>query len=113
EKSPFVAFNAMSQHFMETIEASEALKARARAIRDELAQVVAEALCECVGREPTDVAALLAAELLLATWTVAFLHGHRTFRQSQNTQKAEAAFLAVIENGTLGVHAAMVGTPYV
>jgi AcrR family transcriptional regulator len=112
-KSPFVAFDAMSQRFMETIEASEPLKARARAIRDELAQVVTEALCKCVGREPTDVAAQLAADLLLATWTVAFLHGHRIFRQSQNTQKAEAAFLAVVENGTLGVHAAMAGTPYV
>lgn len=111
-KSLFVAFNAMSQHFIETIEASETLKARARAIRDELAQVVAEALCKCVGRELTDVAAQLAAELLLATWTVAFLHGHRTFRQSQNTQKAEAAFLAVIDSGTLGVRAAMAGTPY-
>jgi AcrR family transcriptional regulator len=112
-KSLFVAFNAMGQHFMETIEASEALKARARAIRDELAQGVAAALCECVGQEPTDVAAQLAADLLLATWTVAFLHGHRIFRQSRNTQKAEAAFLAVVESGTLGVHAAMAGTPYV
>jgi hypothetical protein len=102
----------MGQHFMETIEASEALKARARAIRDELAQVVAEALCECVGREPTDVAAQLAADLLLATWTVAFLHGHRTFRQSQNTRKAEAAFLAIVDKGTIGLKAAMAGTPY-
>jgi len=73
---------------------------------------VAQALCKCVGREPADVAAQLAANLLLATWTVAFLHGHRTFRQSQNTQKAEAAFLAVVDSGTLGVKGAMAGTPY-
>jgi len=112
DESPFVEFSARSQGFVETIEGSETLKARARAIRDELAQVVAEALCKCVGREPTDVAAQLAADLLLATWTVAFLHGHRTFRQSQNTQKAEAAFLAVVDSGTLGVKGAMAGTPY-
>jgi len=51
------------------IQGSETLKARA--IRDELAQVVAMALAECVGREPADPVAHLAAGLLLATWTVA------------------------------------------
>lgn len=111
-KSRLVAFNAMSQRFLGTIEASETLKARARAIRDEIAQVVAEGLSGCVGREPADVAALLTADLLLATWTVAFLHGHRTFRESRNAKKAEAAFLAVIERGTVGVRAAVAGTPY-
>jgi AcrR family transcriptional regulator len=45
-------FSARSQGFIETIEGSETLKARARAIRDELAQVVAVALSECVGRDP-------------------------------------------------------------
>src|SRR5580692_4718134 len=46
EHSPFVEFSAVSQGFIETIEASETLKARARAIRDELAHVVAVALAE-------------------------------------------------------------------
>ena len=36
------------------VEGSETLKARARAIRDELAEVVTVALAESVGREPTD-----------------------------------------------------------
>src|SRR5580704_13870529 len=54
EQSPFVRFTVESQGFIETIEGSETLKARARAIRDELAQVVGVALCECVGQEPTD-----------------------------------------------------------
>src|SRR5476651_217636 len=83
EQSPFVRFTVESQGFIETIEGSETLKARARAIRDELAQVVRVALCECVGREPTDPDAHLAANLLLATWTVALIQAHRTFRQSQ------------------------------
>ncbi|MGO8787621.1 MAG: TetR/AcrR family transcriptional regulator [Terriglobia bacterium] len=112
ERSPFVEFNAVSQHFIETVERSEALKARARAIRDELAQVVTVALSECVGREPNDLAALLAADLLLATWTLAFLQAHRIFRQTRNTEQAEAAFLAVVDKGTIGVKAAMAGTPY-
>jgi AcrR family transcriptional regulator len=112
EQSPFVRFTVESQGFIETIEGSETLKARARAIRDELAQVVRVALCECVGREPTDPDAHLAANLLLATWTVALIQAHRTFRQSRDTQEAKAAFLAVVDKGTIGLKAAMAGTPY-
>jgi len=65
-----------------------------------------------VEREPIDPAALLAADLLLATWTVAFLQAHRIFRQSRNTEQAEAAFLAIVDKGTIGVKAATAGTPY-
>ncbi len=112
EKSPFVEFSARSRGFVGTIEGSEALKARARAIRDELAQIVAVAFSECVGREPADPAAHLAAGLLLATWTVALIQGHWTFRQRQDTKKAKAAFLAMVDKGTIGLKAAMAGTPY-
>ena len=105
-------FSARSQGFIKTIEGSETLKARARAIRDELAQVVTVALSECAGREPTDPDAHLAAGLLLATWTVAFIQAHRTFRQSRDTEKAKAAFLAIVDKGTIGLKAAMAGTPY-
>jgi len=44
-----VRFSARSQGFIETIEGSETLKARARVIRDEFAQVARVALSECVG----------------------------------------------------------------
>src|SRR5882757_3692532 len=40
EQSPYIEFSATTQHFGETIEGSEALKARARAMRDEFAHVV-------------------------------------------------------------------------
>jgi AcrR family transcriptional regulator len=112
EQSPLLEFSARSQRFIETIEASETLKSRAREIRDEIAQVVAVALCECAGREPADPIAHLAAGLLLATWTVALIQGHRTFRQSKNAKKAKAAFLALVDKGTVGLKAAMAGTPY-
>jgi AcrR family transcriptional regulator len=112
ERSPFVEFSAASRGFIETIEGSEPLKARARAIRDELTQVVTMALSECVGREPGDSAAHLAAGLLLATWTVALLQAHRTFRQKQDTEEAKAIFLAVVDKGAIGLKAAMAGTPY-
>ena len=113
EQSPYLSFKAEGQNFIETIEGSETLKARARAIRDELAQVVTVALSESVGREPTDPAAHLAANLLLATWTVAFIQAHRAFRQTQDAEAAKALFLAIVDKGTLGLNAAMVGTPYV
>jgi AcrR family transcriptional regulator len=112
EQSPFVRFSAQSQGFIETIEGSETLKARARAIRDELAQVVTLALSECVGRKPTDRGARLAAGLLLATWTVALIQAHQTFGQTRNAKKAKAAFLAIVDQGTIGLEAAMAGTPY-
>jgi hypothetical protein len=48
-------------------------------IRDELAQVIAVALAECVGRKPADPLAQLTAALLLATWTVALIQAHRVF----------------------------------
>jgi AcrR family transcriptional regulator len=112
DESPLLEFSARSQSFIETIEGSDTLKARAREIRDELAQVVTVVLSECAGREPTDPVAQLAAGLLLATWTVALIQGHRTFRQKRNTKKARAAFLAIVDQGTIGLKAAMAGTPY-
>ena len=110
EQSPFVEFSA--QRFIETIEGSETLKARARAIRDELTHVLTVALSESVGREPTDPDAYLAAGLLLATWTVGFIQAHRTFRQKRDAEQAKAAFLAIVDKASIGVEAAMAGTPY-
>jgi len=112
EQSPYVQFSARSQGFIETIEGSETLKARARAIRDEIAQFMAAALSERAGREPADPLAHLAANLLLATWTVAFIQAHRSFRRNRNTKEAKAAFLALVDQGSIGLKAAMAGTPY-
>jgi AcrR family transcriptional regulator len=112
EASPLFSFTAKGQDFIATVEGSETLKARARAIRDELAAVVAEALSECVGRDPTDPDAHLAAGLLLAIWTVAFLQAHRIFRQTKDADQAKAAFLALVDRGTVGLKATMAGTPY-
>jgi len=108
----YLEFSAASQGFIRTIEGSETLKARARAIRDEIEHFVAVALCESVGREPTDPDAHLAAGLLLAVWTVALIQGHQSFQRSEDQGKAKAAFLAMVDQGTIGLRAAMAGTPY-
>jgi AcrR family transcriptional regulator len=98
ERSPLLEFSARSQRFIKTIEGSETLKARVRAIRDELAQVVSDVQ--------------LAAGLLLATWTVALIQGHLTFRHRRNTKNATTAFLALVDKGTTGIKTALAGTPY-
>ncbi len=112
EKSPLVEFSVRSRGFVETIERSESLKARTRAIRDELAHVVAAALAESAGREAADPEAELAAGLLLATWSVALIQAHRSFRSKRSVAKANAIFLAVVDQGSRGLKAAMAGTPY-
>jgi AcrR family transcriptional regulator len=112
ERSPLLEFSARSQRFIKTIEGSETLKARVRAIRDELAQVVSISLSDCTGREPTDPDVQLAAGLLLATWTVALIQGHLTFRHRRNTKNATTAFLALVDKGTTGIKTALAGTPY-
>ena len=70
------------------------------------------ALSECVGREPADPDAHLAASLLLATWAVALIQAHSVFKQRRNTKEAEAAFLAVVDKGTIGLKAALASTPH-
>ena len=70
------------------------------------------ALAESVGQEATDPDAQLAANLLLATWTVAFVRAHRTYRDSRSPTKAKSVFLALIERGSHGIEAAMAGTRY-
>jgi len=110
---PYVMFfEAGSDRFMATIQASETLKARARAIRDELTTLLTEALTRSAGGRLPDPAASLAASLVVATWTVALVEAHREFLQHQDVRRANAAFLAVIDRGTKGIRCAMEGTPY-
>jgi hypothetical protein len=87
-------------------------QSRARAIRDEILHVVAEALFESVDRERADPDAHLAASLLLATWTAALIRAHRTFGETRDVNEAQVAFLTTVDQGTIGVKAAMAGTPY-
>jgi AcrR family transcriptional regulator len=115
ENSPYVMYT--NQSWIDTIQRSETLKARVRAIRDEIAEFIAATLSEDAGHavsEPAaiDPAAQLAADLLLATWTVAILQSHRIFRLTQDTEQATAAFLALVDRGSVGLKAAMAGTPY-
>ena len=110
---PYVGFSsANTDKFLATIEASEALKARARAIGEELTETLAAALAESVGRALPDAAARLAASLLVATWTVAALEAHRAFQRDGDGKAANEVFLGLIDRGAKGVQAAVEGTAY-
>ena len=110
--SPVVEFSVDSQAFMATIAASVALQARARAIRDEVAQVLAGAMAESVGRPAGDSDAQLAAGLILATWAVGLGRAHQIFRERGNAMAAKATFLMIVDKGMRGVEAGTAGTPY-
>jgi AcrR family transcriptional regulator len=114
DRRPYVRFyEPGTDKFMATVQASEALKARARAIRDELTDTLTVALAKSVSRPLPDAAASLAAMLLVATWTVALIESQRAFQQHRDVEKANTSFLAIIDRGTKGVQAALEGTPYV
>ncbi len=113
EQFPYVCFfEEGSELFMRTIQESEALKARARAIRDELTEMLASALAKTARRQQPDPAATLAATLIVATWEVAFLEAHRIFRCGQDAKKANKAFLTIVDQGTRGVKVAVEGSSY-
>ena len=112
EDSLYIRFFDGSRRFVDTVAASEALKARARAIRDEVVQSLTVALAASVGRPAEDPDAYLAASLLLATWTVAFIQAHDAYRRDQGSAAAKATFLAVVDKGSRGLMAALAGTPF-
>lgn len=113
EKRPYVRFHeAGTKKFLETIQASEALKARARAIRDELTEMLTVGLANAANRHLPDSAASLAASLLVATWVVASLEAHRIFLESRDVEKSNAAFLAIVDQGVRGLKVAVKGTSY-
>lgn len=112
QRSPYVRFTAGSRLFVTAIAGSENLKARARAIRDEVALLIATAMAEGVGRDAADSAAHLAANLLASTWSVAYIQAHRLYRETDDDGKARAFFLAVFDKGIAGIRAAVAGTPY-
>lgn len=112
ESRPYIRFFNGSEKFMQTIAGSEILKARARAIRDELSSLVQEELAEAGRRERTDPDAHLAANLLLATWTAALIEAHRAFGENHDSEEASKIFLTIIDRGTCGVKAAVADTPY-
>lgn len=113
EGAPYLEFSNRSENFVKTVEQSQTLQARARTIRDELTQEIAEALARSAHSHQDDPVAHLVAGILMATWAAAFVEGHRVFRRTRKTEAAQAAFLAIVERGAIGIRAAVKDTPLV
>lgn len=113
EQRPYVQFSAEgTDKFLNTIRSSNALKSRARAIRDELTDLLTIGLAQAARRPLPDTSASLAASLLVATWIVASVEAHRVFGKSKSIKKSNVAFLTIVDQGVLGVSAALKGTRY-
>ncbi len=90
---PYVRFfDEGSDKFMATLQESEALKARARAIGEELTDTLTVALAKTMKRQLPDRFAGLAASLLVATWAVALVEAHRLFQQDHDLEKGILLF---------------------
>jgi AcrR family transcriptional regulator len=111
ERSTLVEFSVGSRSFMDAMEKSDTLKARARAAQDELASALAKALYASARWEFTETEARLTATLFVATWNLAVAEAHMIFRQSQNTKEANAAFLALVDQGTTGLRETLRARP--
>ena len=103
---------ADTQAFVETALGSEALKARARQMRDDFVRALATVLAESVGGAPDDPDAYLAATLIAATWSAAFTCAHTRLRKGEGVAAASNAFLQLIDRGVSGTQSALAGTPY-
>src|ERR1700742_4761655 len=106
----FVMLSDDTSWFIKTAMASEALKARARAMRDDFTRALALVLADTVNQPPGDPNAHLAAGLIVATWTVAFIEAQKLFDRTRDAGEAKRCFLAVIDRGTAGAAAALAKT---
>ncbi|MDX6022223.1 TetR/AcrR family transcriptional regulator [Scandinavium sp. V105_16] len=112
EQRPFLQFSEDSQGFIAIINGSETLKARARAIRDEVANGIAGELARGAGLAEPDADADLAAALLVASWSVALTRAHKEYQLTRDPTRAAAMFLELVDRGAIGQKAALAGTPY-
>lgn len=104
---------ADTRTFVETAQASEALKARARQMRDDFVRALAGMLADGVGRRADDPDAHLAAGLIVAAWSIAFVRAHAQLSETGDAETAKSTFLALIDRGGKGMRAALEGTPFV
>jgi AcrR family transcriptional regulator len=108
----FVMLSDDTSWFIKTAMASEALKARAREMRDDFTHALALVLADASDQPPDDPNAHLAAGLIVSTWAVAFSESQKLFDRTRNAERAKRCFLSVIDRGNAGAAAALAQTAY-
>jgi AcrR family transcriptional regulator len=96
--------------FVETAQASETLKARARQMRDHFIQDLAVLLRQESNGGDDENTAFLAAALITSAWSTAFLRAHAELNRTDDAQAAKRIFLRVVDQGVVGTLAALEGT---
>lgn len=112
QEHPFIPLFEGTSRFVETVMASEALKARARQMRDDFTLAFARVLAEASDRPTDDPDAHLAAGLIVSTWSVAFVEAQKAFDRTRDAGEAKRRFLALIDRGTAGTATALTSTAY-
>jgi hypothetical protein len=81
-------------------------------MRDDFVKALADVMADAVDRPREDPDAHLAANMIAAVWSVAFSEAHELFGRTRDGNDANRIFLDLINRGTAGIEAALVGTAY-
>lgn len=101
-----------THRFVEVALASEALKARARQMRDDFVRALAVVLADAADRPHDDPDAYLAAGMIATAWSTAFTQGNEIFGRTRDADQANRIFVSLIDRGVRGTEAALAGTAY-
>ncbi len=105
QKHPFARIDSQTVGWWRVVAASASLKARVREIGDE----VVEGLAVELAGPKADGLAHLVAGMVVLTWRTAYGEGVRVFERGGSTKKANAAFVALIDQGFAAVRAVAAG----
>jgi AcrR family transcriptional regulator len=105
-------FNKKISRFWRTAEQSDALRARAREMRETLVSDLATMIADSIGQSRSDPLARLLAELLVTAWHVAYVEALRVYRTGAKSAVVRAAFGDLLERGFVAATAAAKGTHY-
>lgn len=108
----FLLLSNDTRLFIKTAMDSEALKARAREMRDDFTRALAIVLAETSNQPTGDPNAHLAAGLIVSVWNVAFTEAQKLFDRTQNANEAKRCFVTVIDRGIAGAAVALAETAY-
>jgi AcrR family transcriptional regulator len=112
QRHPFTIVNEAISRFWRTAEQSDALRARAREMRETFVCELATMIADSIGQSRRDPLARLLAELLVTAWHVAYAEALRVYRTGARSAVVRAAFEDLLKRGFVAVTAATKGTPY-
>jgi AcrR family transcriptional regulator len=112
ERHPLVRFTPAVLRFFATVDASEALRARLRELREILVDHLAGELVRAVGRRKIDADARLVAAMLVEVWRLAYVEGLERLRAGDGGEAAQRAFTRQLARGIARIEAAAADTPY-